>query len=102
MKAEDNLFHADAAPDQPLSGQLNAVPELSEDEMRRVLEAVVHDAGSQKAWARANGLSEQYVCDCLKGRRAIGFSIARALGYQPITVYVRLASPRREADRRVR
>ena len=36
----------------------------------------------------ANGVSPQYVCDCLKGRREIGESIARPLGMMPVTVYI--------------
>lgn len=63
---------------------------VSQEEMRSALEAAVQDAGSQKAWATANNVSEQYVCDCLKGRRDIGVSISRAFGYEPITVYVRV------------
>lgn len=58
------------------------------DKMREKLKAAVKKAGSQKQWADANGVSAQYVCDCLKGRREIGEGIARPLGYVPVTVYV--------------
>ena len=64
---------------------------VSQDEMRSALEAAVQDAGGQKAWALANGVSPQYVCDCLKNRRDIGISISKVFGYEPITVYVKLA-----------
>ena len=67
---------------------------ISLGEMRSALRAAVKDAGSQKAWAIANGVSEQYVSDCLRGCRTIGFSISEVFGYEPITVYVR-----RQGDR---
>lgn len=58
------------------------------DKMRDKLRAAVKKAGGQKQWAVANGVSAQYVCDCLKGRRDIGEGIAKPMGYLPITVYV--------------
>ena len=61
---------------------------LTADKIREKLRAAVKKAGSQKNWADANGVSAQYVCDCLKGRRDIGEGIAKPLGYQPVTVYL--------------
>ena len=61
---------------------------ISAAQMRERLARAVKAAGGQKAWAAANGVSPQYVCDCLKGRREIGESIARPLGMLPVTVYV--------------
>lgn len=61
---------------------------ISTDKMRAKLRDAVKKAGGQKHWAHANGVSPQYVCDCLKGRREIGEGISRPLGYVPITVYV--------------
>lgn len=61
---------------------------LSSDRMRDKLRAAVKAAGGQKAWADANGVSAQYVCDCLKGRRDIGEGISKPMGYRPVTVYV--------------
>lgn len=62
---------------------------LTPDDMREKLRAACAQAGSQKAWADANDVSAQYVCDALQGRREIGKSIAVALGYEPRTYYVK-------------
>ena len=51
-------------------------------------------AGSQKAWAKNNGLSGAYVSDCLAGRREIGEGIALAFGFRQVTMYVELAEKR--------
>lgn len=61
---------------------------LTLDRMRKKLAKAVEAAGGQKAWADANGVSPQYVCDCLNGRKLIGEGIARPMGYRPVTVYV--------------
>ena len=61
---------------------------ISAKQMRERLRRACKEAGGQKAWADANGVSAQYVCDCLKGRREIGESIARPLGMVPVTVYI--------------
>ncbi len=55
--------------------------------VRHHLQRRVEAAGGQKAFAEIAGVSPQYVCDCLKGRRDIGKSIARVLGYEPVTMY---------------
>jgi DNA-binding transcriptional regulator YdaS (Cro superfamily) len=68
------------------------VKALSPDEMLQKLRSAVAEAGSQKAYAKAIGVSEQYVCDCLKGRRDIGKSIAEPLGYHPTTIYIPIES----------
>ena len=61
-----------------------------------MLQAACKEAGSQRAWARANGVSDAYVSDCLAGRREPGDSIARALGYRPVTMYVPRRGKRKE------
>lgn len=61
---------------------------LSPDEMLQKLRVAVERAGSQKSYAASIGVSEQYVCDCLKGRRDIGKSISEPLGYHPTTIYI--------------
>lgn len=48
----------------------------------------VEAAGGQKQFAELAGVSPQYVCDCMNGRREIGKSIARVLGYEPVTMYL--------------
>lgn len=60
---------------------------ISSDRLRQKLRDAIQEAGSQKKWAKANGVSPQYVCDCLKGRREIGEGIAKPLGYVPVTMY---------------
>lgn len=62
------------------------------DEMLAKLREAVAAAGSQRAYAMAIGVSEQYLCDCLKGRRDIGKSIAEPLGYHPTTIYIPIES----------
>lgn len=42
----------------------------------------VRDAGSQTAVARELNVSNPYLCDILKGRRAISENIAHALGFE--------------------
>jgi DNA-binding transcriptional regulator YdaS (Cro superfamily) len=59
--------------------------------LQKLREAVVR-AGSQKAYAQSIGVSEQYVCDCLKGRRDIGKAIAEPMGYRPTTIYIPIQS----------
>jgi transcriptional regulator with XRE-family HTH domain len=44
-------------------------------------------AGSQKAAAKRLGVSEQYLCDVLKGRREPGKKLLDALGYRRVVVY---------------
>lgn len=44
-------------------------------------------AGNQKAWAEKNGVSPQYVCDVLMGRREPGESILNALGLRRLVFY---------------
>ncbi|MDE2105552.1 MAG: hypothetical protein KGL39_50465, partial [Patescibacteria group bacterium] len=47
-------------------------------------------AGSQKAWARAHGLSQAYVSDVLQRKRGISDSVAEALGYRVVVTYQKL------------
>ena len=47
-------------------------------------------AGSQKAWALENGISPQYVCDVMQGRRAPSDRLARALGYRRVVSFERI------------
>ena len=62
---------------------------LTITQMRAKLRTAVKEAGGQKQFAELIDVSPQYVCDCLKGRRDIGQSIARPLGFEPVTMYVR-------------
>lgn len=65
---------------------------LTMTQMRSKLRAAVEKAGGQKQFAEQIDVSPQYVCDCLKGRRDIGESIARPLGFEPVTMYVRASA----------
>jgi hypothetical protein len=59
----------------------------SELAMRRILEQKCEAAGGQKAWADANEVSAQYVCDVIQGRRKPGDAICEALGYRRHEIY---------------
>lgn len=48
----------------------------------------VRAAGSQKAWALANGVSPQYLHDVLNARREPGATILAALGLRKVVRYV--------------
>lgn len=52
------------------------------NEIRKLLREKCLEAGSQKAWAQANGMSAVHVCDVLQGNRAPGEKILTALGYR--------------------
>jgi len=54
---------------------------LNEQHMIAILENSCRNAGSQRAWADANGLSPAFVSDVLKGKRGVTGRIAESLGY---------------------
>lgn len=57
------------------------------DELRDEL----RDAASDRAaFCAEHGISPQYLCDILKGRRDISCRVARALGYERATVFRRI------------
>lgn len=56
---------------------------MTDDDLRRRLVAACDKAGSQTAWAKANGLRPQYVSDVLNERREPSPKLARALGLMP-------------------
>ena len=60
---------------------------LSADTVRLQLAAACREAGSQKAWAAAHGVSGAYLCDVLKGNREPGESILAALGLVRVVGY---------------
>jgi len=53
---------------------------LTDKEIRVKLREACEKAGSQKAWAKKNCLSEAYVSEVIRGK-SIGKSILEALGY---------------------
>lgn len=55
---------------------------LRGDEVVARLRAACAGAGSQAAWGRQHGVSQQYVHDVLRGRRQPGDTVLRPLGLQ--------------------
>jgi DNA-binding transcriptional regulator YdaS (Cro superfamily) len=55
---------------------------VTSDGIRKLLLAACNEAGGQRAWAHANGVSDAYVTDVLHGRREPGPSICNPLGYE--------------------
>jgi hypothetical protein len=55
---------------------------LTVEAIRKRLRLACKEAGSQKLWARANGVSESYVSDVLLGRRMPGKKILAPLGFE--------------------
>jgi DNA-binding transcriptional regulator YdaS (Cro superfamily) len=62
---------------------------LTVDDVRQKLREVCREAGSENAWAKANGVSQAYVNDTIRGRREPGASILRALGLERVIQYRR-------------
>ena len=60
------------------------------DDIRMLLFKACDEAGAQYRWAEKNGVSAAYVSDVLSGRRDPGESIAKAFGYEPVTMYRRI------------
>jgi DNA-binding transcriptional regulator YdaS (Cro superfamily) len=60
---------------------------MSEEQALERLRLAVKKAGGQKAWANQHGVSPQFVCDVLKGRRGLTDTICQAIGLIRETVY---------------
>ena len=58
---------------------------ITEYQMREVLRKACDAAGSQLAWAEANGFSPSFVSDVLKKKRGISEELLKALGYLKLT-----------------
>ena len=54
---------------------------VTEAEIVELLRREIQSAGSQRQFARANGISTALVCNTLNGKWAPGVGIARALGF---------------------
>lgn len=59
---------------------------MTEQEVIERLREAIKRAGSQRALAQAHGISEQYLTDVLRGRRAITARIAAVAGVERIVV----------------
>lgn len=60
---------------------------LNEQDMMERLRAAIQAAGSQKAFADAHKVSQQYVSDVLNGRRGVGKKILDALALEQVVSY---------------
>lgn len=56
-------------------------------EILSTLRAACDLAGSQTAWARANGFSPAYICETLAGKKQVSERLAAALGVERVVVY---------------
>ena len=61
--------------------------DMTADDVRNKLLWECHHNGGRSAWASANGVSPQCVCDVLMGRREPGKAILRALGLERVVTY---------------
>ena len=62
---------------------------IYEDRLREMLEIGVQVDGSQKAFAKRMGISEQYLSDVLKGRREPGAKVLKYFGLERVVGYRR-------------
>lgn len=63
---------------------------LTQGDIRNILRHRCEAAGSQSAWARANGVKRQYVSQVLAGKQRPGAAILRALGYEARISYLQV------------
>lgn len=61
---------------------------MTEKAVRKMLADQCDAAGGQQAWAKRYGLSESYVCDAIRGRRALGRKLIDALRLRYVAMYV--------------
>ena len=64
---------------------------ITEHQLRQMVERLVDEQGSQGKAARALGVSEPFLSDYRKGRRALGTKIPAYFGFERQVMYVRLA-----------
>ena len=63
---------------------------IYEDRLREMLLIGVTVSGSQKAFAKKVGISEQYLSDILKGRRESGAKVLKYFGLERVVGYRRI------------
>lgn len=65
------------------------IPLMDEDDIRAMVrdDMVIMKAATQQEWARANGISPQYLSDFMVGRKAPGPLILAALGLKRVVMY---------------
>ena len=64
---------------------------VTADAVRHVLLDAIARSGSAREWGRQNHVSPHYISDVLTGRREPGAAILRALEYERVTLYQRIA-----------
>ena len=64
---------------------------IDEESLANILYREASSRGGQKAAAKRLGVSAQYLCDVLHGRRAMGAALLRGLGYKRVIMYERLS-----------
>lgn len=62
---------------------------VDEAAVRALLKEYCEIFGGQSAWAAKHGVSPQYVCDVLKGKRAVSASLADKLGLRRVIKFER-------------
>jgi hypothetical protein len=75
---------------------------LTPDALREAIAVRVRLAGEQRILANACGVSPQYLCDVLSGRREPGAKLLKGLGYRRVVIYEQepqAGSPRTEGPR---
>lgn len=60
---------------------------MTRQAFEQILTRFIERAGSQRAAAQQLGVSAQYLCDVLKGRRAPGSKILEPLGLKRVVGY---------------
>lgn len=63
--------------------------QINEDKLRGMVRLAIQMDGSQKAFAQRVGVSEQYLVDVMKSRRAVPKKILDWLGYERVVLYRR-------------
>jgi len=63
---------------------------MTEADLIALLRTAAANAGGQKAWAIAHGVSPQYVNDIILGRRQLSETVAHALGYRVQRIFTPL------------
>ena len=71
--------------------------ECTDRELVKLLARKCEDKGAQAAFAKARGVSPTLVCLTLSGKKPVGKTIAKALGYRKITAWVPLQTKNKGA-----
>ena len=60
---------------------------MTKDHVLALLRRACQEAGSMNRWAAAHGMSQNYVCDVVNGKRDPGPKILAVLGIERIVTY---------------